>query len=121
MSISLLLAAIMAGALKLFQSVQQFYQTMGMYSSQSSQLLSPNVRKAFFLISITAITVSIGWFAVFEASTIQEYGMSFYGVFSDLYALLDLIITTWQMTNILKLIELFEIFIEKSKSLEVNF
>lgn len=105
----------MASSPKLFQFVQKFYQTMGIFSSQPSQLIWLNVKKIFFLFFITASFISISSFFLFKASTISEYGSSFSGALSDLYALLDLLITIWQMPNILKLIRMFEIFIEKSK------
>lgn len=110
----------MTSSLKLFQSVQEFYQTMGIYSAQSNQLLSFNVKKVFFLFSITTTTISIGLFFLFKASTIQEYGSSLGGASADLYSLLDFVISVCQMPNILKLFELFEIFIEKSKLNFIN-
>lgn len=111
-SFSINSVAIMDGPIKLFQNVQNFYHTMGI---KSNQYFSLNAKKLFFLLFITLGGISVTAYFIFEAKTIEEYGNSFYSAISNLYTLVDFIVTVWRMPDILKLIEKCEKFIENSK------
>lgn len=54
-------------------------------------------------------------FCRFEATSVADYGKSFYAFVSQFSAFWDFITTIWQISNILKLIEKYEMFILKSK------
>ena len=88
---------------------------MGIYSEQSNQTFSFNLKILFFSLSVFLIFTSDFAYFLFQAELIQEYGISFYSCLSELYTLSDLVLTIWQMSTILKLIEMCEKFIEKSR------
>lgn len=108
----MLFASVMGGPIKLFQTVQKFYKTMGI---NSNQYFSINAKKLFFLLTITLGLISVTAYFSFAAKTIEEYGNSFYSATSNLYTLVDIIVTIWRMPDILKLIEKGEKFIKNSK------
>ena len=115
-----MLTVIMAGQVKLFQSVQTIYQTIGAISPKSNQIRSINSNTLFFGLSIMSMFISNCAFLFIKASTITEYGTSFYGFTSILMVFVDFILTIWQMPNISFLIAHFQDFIEKSKFIVDN-
>lgn len=52
---------------------------------------------------------------LYRAQNIQERGLSFYATLSEWYALSDYLTSVSQMSTILRLIEMCEIFIARSK------
>ena len=107
--ISLLSITTMDSSLKLFQLVQKFYQTMGIYPS-----LTLNWKNLIFLLAMILQLIGLFAFFLFESTIISERGMVFFGITTNFYSLSDYSITLWRIPEILKLIELCEKFIEKS-------
>lgn len=105
--------------IKLFQSVQKFYQTMGILPIKSSSLSTSewNSKFLFFLLSMTLLLGSVTSFLLLEVTNMKDFGMAFYGTVTDLNIVIDFVITVWQMPTIFKLIRFCENFIEHSKFL----
>lgn len=66
---------------------------------------------------MSMIVVSISHFGyfLFETTFAQDYGESFYVVISVVITLIDFIVTIWKMPTILRLIKMYETFIERRK------
>lgn len=108
---------IMAGPIKLFQSVQNSYQSVGIYLHHSNQFFTFHPKKYIIVLGlITSFTSRLGYF-VFEAKFVEENGFkSLYQCFSVLIASVDFLLSISFMPVNLELIEMFNEFIEKSKS-----
>lgn len=106
----------MAGKTKLFHSLRQLYQMLGIYSSETNQNFLFNWKIVF--IASSMILFFIGSFAFFlwEAETVDDYGSSFYTSISQLCTTNYYLILVWRMPAILELFKNFEDFIESSKS-----
>lgn len=103
----------MAGSIQLFQSIQKFYRTLGIYPDPQSNLF--NYRNLFAIFCYLLNGISALAYFLLEANTISEYGATFFTFISEVYILYFLFVQMWQMPNILKLIASFEKFIEESK------
>lgn len=106
------LAIIMAGSVKLFAVLRDFYRMMGLSPPQTNSLNSKNL---FFFLSSTTGFFSIVAFFLFKANSVQEYVNSFHTSVTTLLFLLYFTAIARQMTNATQLIQQFEEFIEKSK------
>lgn len=106
----------MAGpdTIKLFQSIQKFYHTIGFKHSSKSHS-SCNCRNLFALFAITQLFITSTAFFLLEANSLQEYSTSFYGSITELDCLVYFATNFFKLRNILKLIENYDKFIEKSK------
>lgn len=115
--ISLLSPAAMTGAIKLFQYVQNFYQTLGIHPPiQSYQTFSLNRRNLFFL-SCSVLTFILSTaYLLFDAQSIQDFGIPFCASVIILSGFFIYIVQIWRNAEIFQLIEHFEKFIEQSKS-----
>lgn len=112
----------MAGQLKLLQLTQKVYQDMGTYPLQSNQnWRSINWRNIFILFSFIQMFIFSLAFLIFEAKTIIEAGTCFYAVITEICCSIFYLIHMWKTQKILKLIENFEIFIEKCKRISFFF
>lgn len=76
-SISLESIAIMA-VIKIFQLVQSFYETLGLYSPQSNQIHSFNLRMLFFSTFLISDFCSMLLFLSLEAKTVQVFSFPFF-------------------------------------------
>lgn len=113
---SKLSVVIMIGPIQLFQSLRQYYQTMGIYlPKNTNQGCSVNRKSSFFLFFYIQLIISSMLFFSYKAESVLEFGASFYAVISELFCTWYFLIKMFQMPKILKLIEAFEKFIEKSK------
>lgn len=110
--ISLLSLAVMDGSVHLFQCVRNYYHTMGLYTPQSNQTRALNIKTLSFLLSMIVLFLSCFGYFLLKAQNILDYGQSFYGSMTDIYSLLDCMITIWRMPVILKLIGMCEQTIE---------
>lgn len=114
--VSCLSISVMAGSVKLFQCIQNYYQTMGIMNSyQSQQIFSFNWKNLSFFCAMILMFISTFSFFLFNASTVADYGSSFFGSVSYLNTIVDFITNIWQIPNILLLIAVFEKYIEMSK------
>lgn len=98
-----------------FQSIQKFYQTLGVCSLQFNRTYSFNVKIFSFYFAIVIVLFSETAFCLFEAASVADYGKLFYGFVIQLSAFWDFVTSIWQISNILKLIGNYEIFIAKSE------
>lgn len=110
------LSATMAEQIKLLKLTQKMYQDMGIYPPQSNQnRRSINWRNIFMLVSFIQLLISSFAFLIDEADSIVDAGTSFYVAITELCCIVYYLINMWKIPKILKLIEHYENFIEKSK------
>lgn len=105
----------MAGPIKLFQLVQKLYQMLGIQRPQKNEAIAFNSRNLFFLFCYTQLCGSMMAFFLLRASTMLEYGSSFFMFITQFYITVDFLILMLRISKILDLITEFENFIEKSK------
>lgn len=98
-----------------FQSVQRFYQSLGVCSLRLNQTYSFNLRIFLIYLVIALVFISEIAFCQFEAESVTDYGRSFFAFVIQISCCWDFTTTIWQISNILKLIEKYEKFIAKSK------
>lgn len=111
--ISVSLAVIMAGPIKLFETVQKINKAMGI--SHEAQTSPAKLTKNLFVIaSTTQLFISSTAFFLFEAQTADDYGISFYVSLTTLCVVINFVTVVWKKDRILTLIECYEIFIGKS-------
>lgn len=110
-----LMVQIMAYPIKLFLTVRFLFETMGIYSAQSSQKCSLNGKNFVFFAFLIVIVVSSTGFFLFRAQTISEYVFSFYLIITGLSGTIAFLITIWNRANIFEIMEKLENFIEKRK------
>lgn len=107
----------MPGSIKLFQSVQNSYQTMGIDSPHSNQIYSLNCRKVFILSTLAMTFISRFGYFVLKAKFAEENGFeSFYETFLILIVLGVFLQEFLQMPEIFQLINTYDDFINSSKS-----
>lgn len=105
----------MVGSIKLFRSLQNSFRTMGI--SPPNQIFAWNSKKLFFLFGLIMAFISRFLYFVFEAKFVEENGFeSFYETFLLLIALSVLFQEVWQLPEMLQLINMYDDFIERSKS-----
>lgn len=107
--------ASMAGTIKPFQFLQHLYQMMGILSPKPSDIFSMNPKKLFILMGMITLNISLFGYFLFETTFAQDYGESFYGFITKWITLVDFIVTVWKMPTILRLIKMYEKFIERSE------
>lgn len=109
--------AVMVDSIKLFQSVQNSYRAMGIYSPHPNQRFTLNPRKLFFLSGLIGLFISrLGYF-IFEAKFVEDNGFeSFYQTFLILIGLAVFLMSVYQMPELIQAIKMFDEFIEKSES-----
>lgn len=102
--------------IKLFRYVQKYYRTVGIHPPSKDHQYPPiNGRNPFgLMLLICMIAATFGYF-VFKASTIEEYGMSFFSSFYMVNILVLFIVNSLKIRSILNLIQKFEDFIEMSE------
>lgn len=107
----------MAGIIKLFQRLKKFYHTNGLIidPSKSDQNCSFNAKNLFFLLILTISFVSVTSYFIFEAESAIERSQTFYSALAELACVFNFIFQFWKIANVLKLIDQFDRFIEKSE------
>lgn len=105
----------MAPSIKLFQFLKEFYTMVGIVPPQEkNEKLSFNLRNVSILFCYAQLCFTVLAFFIFKATTMVEYGSSFF-IFMTMFVVKGFFLTVmWQITNILKLIADFDKFIEKS-------
>lgn len=98
-----------------FQSVRKFYETLGICSLHLNQTYFFNVKIFFFYFVIAFVWISEIAFCLFEAASVADYGKSFYAFVTQFSLFWGFLTTIWLISNILKLIGRYEMFIAKSK------
>lgn len=101
--------------MRLFQSLRELYRAIGIYPQRSNQKCRITWKILFMLFSLIQFSISAGAYFVIKASSVEEYGGTFYGSFTAFTATMLFSMNIWKITEILRLIEKFEKFIGKSK------
>lgn len=111
--ISTTVATTMAGTIKLFHTLQQFYIVFGLDSNPSRKYLI-KAKILFFSFSITQMFVSSAAFFVSNAKPYSlEVGISFHALLTTLSVAVCTVDISWKMNEILMSIANYEEFIEK--------
>lgn len=113
-------SVVMAGSIQLFKSVRKYFQLLGIDQSQPNGTYSLNWRIALALFWYIQHLITVLAFFISEASSVLEYGTSFYGFISMVYCVYYFLILIWQRPRIFQLIENFQQFIEQSKCSRVK-
>lgn len=100
--------------MQIFQLVCGFFQTMGIYLREPNQVFSFNFNNILISSSIAVNFISVTAFFLFEAKSIDEYGLSFYGSTTGLAVFIVFHINIFHMGKIIRTFEIFEKLIEKS-------
>lgn len=108
----------MAGSsIKLFQFLQKFCRTFGINSGQSNQnRYHINLANWFALLCLNEYLISTAVFFLLEASSMVEYGITFYICISTAACDFYCLSAFWQVKNISKFVANWEEFIGKSES-----
>lgn len=101
--------------IKLFRSVRKSYGTLGVYSFESNRFFTFNWKILFTALFIILMLISVISFALFQAKSVPDYGISCHLCLSETYALNNFLLTVWHVPKIFKLIKHFEKFIKHSK------
>lgn len=107
--------------MELFQSVRQFWQTMGIKPPHPNQIHPFNARNLIFILSLTTMCASSMAFLLFQANISIEYGMCSFTSLSGVCMLLDVLITIWRMPIIIEMIDVCEEFIKMSEYWQFTF
>lgn len=110
-----LLTMVSHRTIQLFQTVKGFYNTMGIYSPQTDQILPFNWKLLFFLWNMIQAFIGMIAYILFESSSSAELGLLCFGLICFIYSFSELLISLWRIPEILKFIELCEQFVEKRK------
>lgn len=113
-----MLAVAMSCVVKLFNTQQKFYKTLGfdIFLSQSchSKCLA-SAKILFFLISSTQLFISTTAYFLFQAQTADEYEISFYISITIFITMINISTIAWKIRKFLTIIERYEDFIDKSQ------
>lgn len=115
---SILTVAMSTSVVKLFNTQRKLYKTLGLYIHRSQLWHSTGLATAkslFFLISAVQFFITTTAFFLFEAQTINEYGMSFYISITILAVAINTTTIAWQIDQISRLMRNYEEFIDKSQ------
>lgn len=112
----------MAANVKLFQTVLELYETMKIHEQQQSNRIPSwfNFKNLFFFLSMIVMIITSAAYFLFRANTVQEYSDTFYVALTVATCLCCIFIGISEISNISKLISIFETFIEKSKLITLN-
>lgn len=113
-----MLVVAMSCVVKLFNTQQKFYKTLGfdIFLSQSchSKCLA-SAKILFFLISSTQLFISTTAYFLFQAQTADEYEISFYISITIFITVINISTIAWKIRKFLTIIERYEDFIDKSQ------
>lgn len=102
--------------MKLLQSVQKYFETIGIYSPLSTPRKSIwNWRFVAFCIFMAQMVLSSVGFLLIEAKTAAEYGFAFCAALNGFVAIVFAGIFLWKYESKIKLLQRFEAFIERSE------
>lgn len=106
---------VMAVQIKLFLCVQTFSKNVAITPIDQNQNRLKRSKRMFILIFITQILILMVTSGVFAASSLYELSLSFYLCTTTMVMISLYVLSIFHYDNIVKLIEKFEQFIEKSK------
>lgn len=106
----------MAPSIRLFQFVQKFHQTIGIYPPRANQKRRSIHSKSIICLGFLAqFIVSTVVFLAHDAKSMFDYGFGFFGLTTVINCTVIYILFTWQSETLLNYIENCERFIETSK------
>lgn len=115
------LIVIMARPIKLFHLTQKLYQTIGIHpindwhSSQLNKNQPFNFKNVLFIFAPLQFGVTTTVFFLFEAKTLDEFGISFYATLSVISIAFCYVSIFYQIGNLLKMFDNSNEFIGNSK------
>lgn len=102
--------------IKLYQSVQKSYQSIGLDPKQANPTpIIYSHRTLFVAFSLMQMLISSTAFLVFKTTTVQEFVISFYALITELLVSIIFLTLLTKMSDISSLIAMSEELIEKSK------
>lgn len=106
----------MDGSVKLFQFIQKFHQTLGIYPPQlKQQPYQINSINKIFLVCLVQMIITTTAFLMFEAESMFSYGLAFFVLIAMINGVVIYLTFIWQFENTVKYIGNCEEFIVKSK------
>lgn len=105
----------MAYTVTLFQSVQEYFQSMGIYPTQPNQRYSVDWRSFLILISMLVIFIPSSGFFFLKAETREEFYTTFYISSTVLTYVGCFVVNIWKMIKVRELIARSENFTAKRK------
>lgn len=112
----------MAKVLNIFQSTIKYYQTLGIYPSQSNQNYSINIKSIFILSSMIGLFCSTSTFFLFNAENIVEFSdafKAFYISSSVISFMTCFLVNIFNIRDILEFIKKYEKFLQKSEFMKL--
>lgn len=103
------------GPIKLFPSTQKYYQAIGIFPSQLQPSGQFHWKNLVILCACILCLISIMTYFLFEANSLAELAITFYGCTGLVSAIFYYLTNIFQRENIFELIQKFENFIEKRK------
>lgn len=102
---------------KLFQTARNFFELMGAKTvpSNPNRIDLFNLNFLFCSLSMILVLIAVATFLLFEASSLTDIAISFYGSITEICALNVMLLFSLQIPNVHKLIEKYEHLIEKSE------
>lgn len=111
-----IMAVTKARPIKLFCFAHKFYQKIGVYQPTQLKQNQPfNLINTLLLYNLLQFGITTGAFFLFEATSLDEFGLTFYETLTVLSLAFYHVTNIYQIGNVLKLIENFEEFIGTSK------
>lgn len=101
--------------MKLFRSIQIYFQMLGIHPPQQNHIHSLNVQNVFIICVLTQGFLLTLSFCLFKAKSVREYGDSYYTCTTSLSHGVYTAIHIWKMPQISRLITRFETLILESK------
>lgn len=104
--------------IKLFQSLQKYFQILGTFSPESNEIHLFKPRNIFVHICYAQMFISVLGFTLLKETTVVEFCLNYYACTAELMCMFIIASQTCRMGDISKLIENCEEFIEKSKPIK---
>lgn len=101
--------------IELFQSLKQYYYDIGIFPSHRQPNHCFNWKKVFILCVLMLTFVAMLLYFLYEANSIVELAITFYGFSSILTAVINNVISVLKRDQIFQLFKNFDEFIEKRK------
>lgn len=114
--ISFYLIIKMARTIKIFRFLQKYSRAIGIDSIESNKFkFGKSLKKFCFFMSEIQFIASLIAFMCYEATSIFEYGTTFFAIASSIFAVVSHFTYSWQIKNFFKFTAKCERFIEKRK------
>lgn len=103
-------------AIKLFRSVQKYFEGLGFHApSQPNQNCKLNHKNGYYIFAVAGMFFPITAFLLFKAKSAYEYSVSFYLSVVMVTMTVYCVVLIYKIGSIVKLIESYEDFVGKRK------